>query len=117
VCWPWPWPLSRSGLGRIAVPIAGPRTSSGGEGSRRGTGSEEGPGSRRRAQNAEAFAAAFNKGDAKAVAAFWTMNGEYAGPDGEKIRGREVIEKEYADFFKKNSTQGRSTVETGQFVR
>jgi uncharacterized protein (TIGR02246 family) len=53
-------------------------------------------------KSAEAFAAAFNKGDAKAVAAFWTKDGEYVGPDGEEVRGRDAIEKEYAEFFKKN---------------
>lgn len=53
-------------------------------------------------KSAEAFAAAFNKGDAKAVAAFWTKEGEYIGPDGETIRGREAIEKEYAGFFTKH---------------
>src|SRR2546423_7736449 len=42
-------------------------------------------------KTADEFAKAFNKGDAKAMAAFWTKNGEYAGPDGEKIRGREAI--------------------------
>jgi uncharacterized protein (TIGR02246 family) len=53
-------------------------------------------------KTAEAFAAAFNKGDAKAVAAFWTKDGEYVGPDDEPIRGRDAIEKAYAEFFKKN---------------
>lgn len=53
-------------------------------------------------KSAEAFATAFNQGDAKAVAAFWTANGEYIGPDGEPIRGREAVAKEYAEFFKKN---------------
>jgi uncharacterized protein (TIGR02246 family) len=46
------------------------------------------------------FAEAFNKGDAKALAAFWTKEGEYIGPDGETLRGRDAIEKEYVEFFK-----------------
>lgn len=53
-------------------------------------------------KTADAFAAAFNKGDAKAMAAFWTKDGEYVGPDGETVRGRAAIEKDYAEFFKKN---------------
>ncbi|HKI37617.1 MAG TPA: SgcJ/EcaC family oxidoreductase [Gemmataceae bacterium] len=53
-------------------------------------------------KEADEFVKAFNKGDAKAVAAFWTKDGEYVGPDGETLRGREAIEKGYADFFKKN---------------
>ncbi len=53
-------------------------------------------------KTAEEFAKAFNKGDAKAVAAFWTRDGEFVGPDGEPVRGREAIEKDYVEFFKKN---------------
>jgi uncharacterized protein (TIGR02246 family) len=59
-------------------------------------------------KNADAFTRAFNAGDARAVAAFWTQNGEYFGPDGETLRGRDTIEKTYADFFKKNP---KATVE------
>jgi uncharacterized protein (TIGR02246 family) len=46
------------------------------------------------------FEAAFNKGDAKAVAAQWTENGECHEADGELIRGRAAIEAAFADFFK-----------------
>jgi uncharacterized protein (TIGR02246 family) len=53
-------------------------------------------------KTADEFVKAFNKGDAKAVAALWTKDGEYVGPDGETIRGREAIEKDYVDFFKNN---------------
>jgi len=49
--------------------------------------------------SAEAFVAAFNKQDAKATAAFWTPDGEYADETGRVIRGREAIEKEYELFF------------------
>jgi uncharacterized protein (TIGR02246 family) len=52
-------------------------------------------------KTAEAFTKAFNSGDAKAVAAFWTPDGEYTGPDGETLRGRAAIEKAYVEFFKK----------------
>jgi uncharacterized protein (TIGR02246 family) len=47
------------------------------------------------------FVKAFNAGEAKAAAAQWTKDGEYTGPDGETIRGRAVLEKNYADFFRK----------------
>jgi uncharacterized protein (TIGR02246 family) len=53
-------------------------------------------------KTAEAFAQAFNKGDARAVAALWTKEGEYVGAGGEPVRGREALEKAYAEFFKKN---------------
>jgi uncharacterized protein (TIGR02246 family) len=53
-------------------------------------------------KTAEEFTRAFNKGDAKAVAAFWTKEGEYVGPDGDTVRGRDEIEKSYAEFFKQN---------------
>ena len=49
-----------------------------------------------------AFVNAFNKGDAKAVAALWTEDGEYLDDSGHSVSGRTEIEKEYADFFKAN---------------
>jgi uncharacterized protein (TIGR02246 family) len=49
-----------------------------------------------------AFAAAFNKGDARAAAGFWMKDGEFIGPDGNTLHGRRAIEKGYAAFFKKN---------------
>jgi uncharacterized protein (TIGR02246 family) len=54
------------------------------------------------ARTAEAFAKAFNAGDAQAVAAFWTRDGEFVGAEGETVRGRELIEKSYREFFKKH---------------
>ncbi len=53
-------------------------------------------------KTAAAFAKAFNSGDAKAVAAFWTKDGEYVGPDGDTLRGRAAITKGYAEFMKNN---------------
>ncbi len=50
----------------------------------------------------EAFVAAFNKGDAKAVAALWTDDGEYIDDTGRHFTGREAIEKGYADYFANN---------------
>jgi uncharacterized protein (TIGR02246 family) len=53
-------------------------------------------------KTADAFTKAFNAGDAKAVAAFWTKDGEYIGPDGESLRGRDQLEASYAEFFKQH---------------
>ncbi|PQO27719.1 YybH family protein [Blastopirellula marina] len=47
----------------------------------------------------EAFVKAFNQGDAPAVAALWTKQGEYVDSSGQVFSGREAIEKEYATFF------------------
>src|SRR5262249_18532018 len=51
-------------------------------------------------KSADAFTKAFNAGDAKLVASFWTPDGEYTSPDGEKLHGRAAIEKAYAEYFK-----------------
>ncbi len=50
----------------------------------------------------EAFKAAFDAGDAKAVAALWTPDGELVEESGVRIEGRAAIEKRYAEFFKAN---------------
>ncbi len=52
-------------------------------------------------KTARSFAAAFEKGDAKAVAAHFTENGEYTTDDGTVFRGRAAIEDEYIDLFGK----------------
>ncbi len=54
-----------------------------------------------RAQS-EAFVAAFNKQDAKAIAALWTENGEYIDHTGNQFNGREAIEAGYAQMFNEN---------------
>lgn len=46
-----------------------------------------------------AFAAAFNRRNAKAVAALWTDDGEYVDDTGRHLIGREAIEQGYAEFF------------------
>ncbi len=51
---------------------------------------------------AEAFVAAFNAGDAKAVAALWAVDAEYTDESGRTLQGRAAIEKEYADLFKQH---------------
>jgi uncharacterized protein (TIGR02246 family) len=50
----------------------------------------------------DGFVAAFQKGDAKAVAAQWTLEGEYTSDDGTSFRGRAALEKAYGEFFSKN---------------
>jgi uncharacterized protein (TIGR02246 family) len=51
---------------------------------------------------AEAFAAAFDKGDAKALAALWTEDCEFVDGSGTMVFGREAVEKVYAGFFETN---------------
>ncbi len=53
-------------------------------------------------KNAEGFVAAFHKGDAKALAAFWTPDGDYTDQMGRKFKGREAIEKAFTGFFAEN---------------
>jgi uncharacterized protein (TIGR02246 family) len=66
-------------------------------------------------KTAEAFTRAFNAGDAKAVAAFWTKDGEYVSADGDSVRGRDELEKTYTEFFKNNP---KATIEVAiQSVR
>ena len=49
---------------------------------------------------AKDFAAAFNRGSAKDVAAHWTSDGEYINETGQRFAGRESIQAEYEAFFK-----------------
>jgi uncharacterized protein (TIGR02246 family) len=50
-------------------------------------------------KNAEAFVEAFGRGDAKALAAFWTPEGDFTDLTGHKLVGREAIEKSFAELF------------------
>ncbi len=54
------------------------------------------------AKNAEAFVAAFHKGDAKALAAFWTPDGDYTNQTGRHLQGRDAIAKAFSGFFAEN---------------
>jgi uncharacterized protein (TIGR02246 family) len=47
------------------------------------------------------IARAFEKGDAKALASFWTEEGEYVDEGEEPVHGRAALEKAYAGFFAK----------------
>jgi uncharacterized protein (TIGR02246 family) len=48
------------------------------------------------------YVVAFNSGDGKSVAAFWTEDGEYVGPSGERLKGRDKIEAALEKFFKED---------------
>ncbi len=50
----------------------------------------------------QAFMKALEQADAKAVAAFWTEEGEYVGGDETTLHGRDAIEKAYAKSLKKD---------------
>jgi len=52
--------------------------------------------------NAKAFVDAFEKGDAKAVAALWAEDGDYVDLDGRHLQGRTAIEDAFKEFFKEN---------------
>jgi len=53
-------------------------------------------------KNAQAFIEAFHKGDAKAVAGFWTADGDYTEQTGKNMKGRDAIEKAFEGFFAEN---------------
>src|SRR3954468_2486883 len=53
-------------------------------------------------KRAKAFIEAFHKGDAKAVAAFWTPDGDYVDQAGKQTKGRAAIEKLYEKAFAAN---------------
>src|SRR5262249_5218110 len=51
---------------------------------------------------AREFATAFNKGDARAIAAQWTENGEFTDAGGATVTGRAAIEQAFAEYFKEH---------------
>jgi uncharacterized protein (TIGR02246 family) len=53
-------------------------------------------------KTAEGFAAAFAAGDAKAVAACWTPDGDFVDLEGRVVKGRQAIEADFADLFRQN---------------
>ena len=53
-------------------------------------------------KSVESYVAAFNKGDAKALAAMWSPEAVYTNPlSGEQVVGRGEIEKQFAEIFAK----------------
>ena len=81
-----PAPL-RGGSAQEKLPPAPPKTATA-EGEIRAT--------------AVAFVAAFNRGDARAVAALWTADGSAADDTGKIYKGRQAIEAQYAELFKQH---------------
>lgn len=53
----------------------------------------------------ESYVAAFNRGDARTVAAHWSGQGVYVSPSGQRFQGREAIEKEFAAYFAESTGQ------------
>ena len=66
-------------------------------------------------KSTQAFAAAVEKADAKALAGLWTAEGEYLAENGTTLRGRAAIEAAYKDFFDK--TPGLRVEMTTDVVR
>jgi len=62
---------------------------------------------------ADEYAAAFNKGDAKALVALYAPQGTRLGPDGLLVAGRAAIEKVYADGFAGPLKGAKLTLEPG----
>ncbi|MBL9176377.1 MAG: SgcJ/EcaC family oxidoreductase [Verrucomicrobiales bacterium] len=53
-------------------------------------------------QTAKAFVEAFHKGDAAALANFWTPDGDYTDLGGRVIKGRDAIRQDYEHLFAEN---------------
>jgi uncharacterized protein (TIGR02246 family) len=50
----------------------------------------------------DAYVAAYNRGDAKAVAQFWSDQGVWVSPSGQRTQGRDAIRKELESMFTEN---------------
>jgi uncharacterized protein (TIGR02246 family) len=66
----------------------------------------------------ESYVAAFNQGDAKALAAMWAPEAVYTNPlNGEQVVGREAIEKQFAAVFEgAKGAKLEATTDAIQFV-
>src|SRR5262245_36413374 len=63
----------------------------------RGEPGDKNPDEKAQVQTLEALAAAFNKGDAKALATLWAETGILvSGDSGDRLKGRAAVESEYA---------------------
>lgn len=60
----------------------------------------------------DSYATAFNKGDAKALAAHWTENGEFVTPGGDVLKGRQALEEDFTAYFKENAGVKLELVDT-----
>jgi len=69
-------------------------------------------------KQAEEFVAAFNKGDAKALAEFWTEEGDYIDAVGRQRKGRKAITEAYEKLFAaKKGAKLNITVLARRFVK
>lgn len=50
-------------------------------------------------QSIDAYVAAFNKADSKALASLWTEQGELVNPDGKRAQGRQELETQFTEYF------------------
>src|SRR5947209_3930870 len=82
------WSMVALSVGLLLVPVAW-------------TGGRKSPSSDEQVIQASAknLIAAFNKGDAKAVAACWTEDGDYMDEGGRRIQGRPAIEEYFRKLF------------------
>ena len=62
---------------------------------------------------ADQYMAAFNKGDAKGVAALYTTEAVRIGPDGQLLTGRAAVEKTYVDAFAGAAKGAKLTITVG----
>lgn len=68
-------------------------------------------------QNVDAFVKAYNAHDAKTIAALFTENATTADEQGNVSKGREAIEKTFADLFRERpKTQIENTIDSIRFV-
>jgi uncharacterized protein (TIGR02246 family) len=67
---------------------------------------------------AATYIEAFNQGDAIIIAALWTPDGDYVGPRGELIKGRDEIQEKFESFFALNTeTRLKINITSIRFVR
>jgi len=56
-------------------------------------------------KSVQSYVAAFNRGDAQAVARHWSNEGAYVSPSGQRFQGRESIEQEFEAYFSEGTGQ------------
>lgn len=56
-------------------------------------------------EQARQYVVSYGKGDAKALASQWSVDGSLTEASGKKLHGREQIEKSFADLFKAHAPQ------------
>lgn len=68
-------------------------------------------------KRAQDFVAAFQKGDSKSVAAFWTTDGDYTDMTGKRLTGQDEIQKSFTAFFAENKgAKLRIDIESLRFI-